>query len=304
MIKLKYLDKSKLAEIQSGMYNRALDPDVALYNLEFDEDKDPTFLETSLYLYQNEDGGFAHALDFDNVSPISTVYQTYTAFKLFKDAHVININNDEISQEILGKAFKYLSKKMKYSLKEKSNDKYACAIRFKGEDDNELLFGILGYTILFLDKDNKYYQRAIEEAKKNLNLLLNSNAYDYLSLEQFKIFLQAILLKGEFSDSYDELLAKFNVLEKEFLNNSNVLTDYFEILSLLEDLELDSVEQKYQDDALDALIDARKPHGMWENTHKWGNEDKYPEAMSSELKWIGRATQRAVHYIVKYNRIK
>ena len=304
MINLKYLDKANLADIESGMYNRALDPDVALYNLEFDDIKDPTFLETSLYLYQNEDGGFGHALDFDNVSPLSTVYQTYTALKLFKEAHVLNIKNDEISEEILGKAFKFLSKKMKYSLKEKINDKYACAIRFKGDDDNELLFGILGYTILFLDKDNKYYQRALDEAKNNIKYLLNETSADYLTLEQFKIFLQAILLKNEFSDVYDNLLARYNVLEKEYLSKSNPSEDYFEILALLEDLDLDEDELKYQEEALDALIDARKPHGMWENNKLWGNEDVYPEAMSSQLKWIGRATRLAVHYLLKYNRVK
>jgi hypothetical protein len=30
VINLKYLDKENLADIESGMYNRALDPDVAL----------------------------------------------------------------------------------------------------------------------------------------------------------------------------------------------------------------------------------------------------------------------------------
>jgi len=304
VIDLKYLNKSDLLDIESGMYNRALDPDVALYNYEFDEEKNPAFLETSLYLYQNEDGGFGHALDFDNVNPNSTVFQTYQALKMFKEAGVYSINNDEVSKEILGLTFKYLSKRSRYSLKEKINDKFACAERFKGEDDNEMLFGILGYTILLLDKSDKNYKKAIELASANLSKLYDEKNYDYLTLEQFKIFLQAILMKEEFKDEFNNLQIKFNELEKKFLDTSDLKKDFFEVLSILEDFELSEEELKIQNEALDYLIDARKHHGMWENEHTWGNEDKYPEAMSAQLKWVGRATRYAMHFINKYNRIK
>ena len=301
---MKYLNSEYLKDIQEGMYNRALDPDVALFNYEFDKESDPTFLETSLYLYVNEDGGFGHALDFDNVNPNSTVFQTYEALKMFMNVNVLDINHDEISNELITGAMKYLSKRSRYSLKEKINDKFACALRFKGEDDNELLFGILGFMILFNPKDSKYYKKAIDQASNNLNLFLNQTSYDYLTLEQYKLFLQAILLKNEFSDKFIDLENKYNELLSKFLETSDTSKDYFEILKLLEDSELSTHEQEIFDSALDNLIDARAKHGMWENTHKWGNENIYPEAMSSEIKWIGRATRVAIHFIHKYNRIK
>ncbi len=301
---MKYLNSNALSEIQDGMYNRALDTDVALFNYEFDETKDPTFLETSLYLYVNEDGGFGHALDFDNVNPNSTVFQTYQALKMFKEVNVLDINHDEISKELIEGAMKYLSKRSRYSIKEKINDKFACAVRFKGEDDNELLFGILGYTILFCDKSSKYYKNALDLAKRNLNQFLNQTSSDYFTLEQYKIFLQSILLKEEFKDEFASLEAKYNELLSSFLKSAKPENDYFEILQILEDCDLSEEEQVLFDASLDYLIDARCKHGMWENTHKWGNENIYPEAMSSEIKWIGRATRIAVHFIHKYNRIK
>lgn len=301
---MKYLNKDALSEIQDGIYNRALDCDVALFNYEFDESKDPTFLETSLYLYVNPDGGFGHALDFDNVNPNSTVYQTYQALKMFKEANVIDINHDDISKELIEGAMKYLSKRSRYSIKEKINDKFACAVRFKGEDDNDLLFGILGYTLLFCDKTSKYYKNALDLAKRNLNVFLNETSSDYFTLEQYKIFLQAILLKEEFKDEFSSLESKYNELLSSFLKNAKPEEDYFEILQILEDCDLSSEEQVLFDEALDYLIVSRKKHGMWENTHKWGNEDVYPEAMSAELKWIGRATRLAVHFIHKYGRIE
>ena len=301
---MKYLKKVALSEIQDGMYNRALDCDVALFNYEFDEAKDPTFLETSLYLYVNDDGGFGHALDFDNVNPNSTVYQTYQALKMFKEVNVIDINHDDISKELIEGAMKYLSKRSRYSIKEKINDKFACALRFKGEDDNELLFGILGYIILFCDKSSKYYKNALDLAKRNINIFLNQTSFDYFTLEQYKLFLQAILLKEEFKIEFAGLEAKYNELLAKYLKNARASQDYFEILEILEDCDLSSVEEKLFNESLDCLIDSRANHGMWENTHKWGNEDIYPEAMSAELKWIGRATRKALHFIHKYGRIE
>ena len=150
---MNFFDKEKIKEIDELMYNKALDTDVALYNLIFDEEKDPTFAETSLYLYVNSDGGFGHGLNPDNINPNSTVFETYEALKFFKESYVNNINQDEISKELLSGAFKFLSKRSRYSLKEKINDKFACALRFKGDDDQELTVGILGYTIYFyIDK--------------------------------------------------------------------------------------------------------------------------------------------------------
>lgn len=301
---MKYLDSKYLTDIQDGMYNRALDPDVALFNYEFDESSDPTFLETSLYLYVNEDGGFGHALDFDNVNPNSTVFQTYEAFKMFKSVNVLDINHDEISKELLGGAMKYLSKRSRFSLKEKINDKFACALRFKGEDDNELLFGILGFMIMFNPSTSKYYKSALDSARRNLDLFLNQTSYDYLTLEQYKIFLQSLILKGELSERIEELSNKYNELLEKFLDTSDLKKDTFEVLELLEDCDLNEKEDKIFNECLDNLIDLRKNHGMWENEHKWGNENIYPEAMSAEIKWIGRATRKAVHFLHKYNRIK
>ena len=300
---MKYLDKKEIETIDSLMYNKALDVDVALYNYEFDQN-DPSFVETSLFLYKNEDGGFGHDLSLDNLNPNSLTYETYEAFKILKECNVLDGNQDEISKELVFDALNFLWKKDNFSSKDKSNDDYACAIRFKGEANNDLMLGIIGYTILLAPKGTKYYKKAIETAKNNMDYILNIESYDYFTLDQYKIFLISILMKQEFKTEFENLQNKFNNLLSKFLDTSDLSKDYFEVLSLLEDFELNEKENKILNDTLDILIDSRAKHGMWDGTHTWGNEDIYPEAMSSDLKWLGKATRLAIHYLNKFDRIK
>lgn len=300
---MKYLDKKEIETIDSLMYNKALDVDVALYNYEFDNST-TYYVLTSLYLYKNEDGGFGHSLSLDNLNPNSLVYETYEVFKILKSCNIIDGNQDETVQDIVFPALNYLWKQDNFSSKDKSNNDYACAIRFKGEANNDLFLGIIGYTLLLSPKGTKYYKKAIELAQSKMDYILNISQYDYFTLEQYKIFLIACLMKNEFSDKFEEMQVKFNTLLTKFLETSDLNKDYFEVLSILEDFDLSDSEQKILDDTLDILVDKRESHGMWQGTHTWGNEDKYPEAMSSDLKWFGRATRLAIHYLNKFNRIK
>ncbi len=300
---MEYLDTSEIETIDSLMYNKALDVDVALYNYEFDNST-TYYVLTSLYLYKNEDGGFAHSLSLDNLNPNSLVYETYEAFRILKSCNIIDGNQDETVQDIVFPALNYLWKLDNFSSKNKTNDSYACAIRFKGEPNNDLFLGIVGYTLLFAPKGTKYYKKALALANEKMDFILNIKNYDYFTLDQYKIFLIACLMKNEFSDKFEILQNNFNKLLKQFLETSDLNKDYFEILSLLEDFELNESEQEILDKTLDVLIKKRENHGMWAGTHTWGNEDIYPEAMSSDLKWFGRATRLAIHYLNKFNRIK
>lgn len=300
---MNYLDKNEIETIDSLMYNKALDVDVALYNYEFDNST-TYYVLTSLYLYKNEDGGFGHSLSLDNLNPNSLVYETYEMFRILISCNIIDGNQDEMCQDIVFPALNYLWKLDKFSSKDKSNDTYACALRFKGEADNNLMLGIIGYTLLLAPKGTKYYKKALELANKNIDYILNIKDYDYFILDQYKIFLIACLMKQEFNDKFDLLETNFNKLLKQFLETSDFDKDYFEVLSLLEDFDLSSEESKILNDCLDILLDKRQTHGMWAMPHSWGNEDKYPEAMSSDLKWFGRATRLAIHYLNKFNRIK
>lgn len=300
---MNYLDKNEIETIDSLMYNKALDVDVALYNYEFDNST-TYYVLTSLYLYKNEDGGFGHSLSLDNLNPNSLVYETYEMFRILKFCNIIDGNQDEMCQDIVFPALNYLWKSDKFSSKDKANDTYACALRFKGEADNNLMLGIIGYTLLLAPKGTKYYRKALELANKNIDYILNIKDYDYFILDQYKIFLIACLMKQEFNDKFDLLETNFNKLLKQFLETSDLDKDYFEVLSLLEDFDLSNKETKILNDCLDILLDKRQAHGMWAMPHSWGNEDKYPEAMSSDLKWFGRATRLAIHYLNKFNRIK
>ena len=140
------VNKQFLQNIETAMFNRALDTDVSLYNLDY-SDMPQNYVLISISMYQNKDGGYGHALDFDNVNPNSTAYQTYYAMRLMAEAGYKNIKEDELLEEMLNKAFNYLYNRAPrinelWMVRESANDRVACSLRFKGPDTASLPLSI------------------------------------------------------------------------------------------------------------------------------------------------------------------
>ena len=303
---MKKVNQNFVNQIENAIFNKALDTDVSLYNLDY-SDMPMSYVLISVSMYQNKDGGFGHALDFDNVNPNSTAYQTYYALRLISEAGFENYKEDEGLTEILNHAFNYLynraiQKNDMWLLKEDCNNKYACALRFKGPDEVSLplSLGIVGYTLYFLDSGKAYYKKALEKLKKYEEKVM---LLDSLSLNELYYF--KALVKALRKIDYKELSlyeTKYNELLNKALDTNNY--DYFDLLDLFDGYTNNDNINKKIDEALDELISDIKPHGMWEALHTWGTEKIYPEADSAMIKWVGRATRKAMHYIKIFERIE
>ena len=295
-----------LQNIETAMFNRALDTDVSLYNLDY-SDMPQNYVLISISLYQNKDGGFGHALDFDNVNPLSTAYQTYFALRLIDEAKYTNIKEDELLEEILSKAFNYLYNRATrikdlWLLKESINDKAACALRFKGPNQESLplSMGIIGYTLYFLDSNKAYYKMALKLLDKYSKEILSLDSLSLNELYYFKVLLKGLKKIGH--KDYDLYLDRYNLLlQKESINYKS---DYYSFLDLFESYTDNTDLNDKIDDALDILISSVKPHGMFEAIHSWGTEQIYPESDSAMIKWVGRASRYALHYIKVFERIE
>jgi hypothetical protein len=304
---LRKINKNFINEVENGIFNRALDVDVSLYNLDY-SDMPMSYVLVSLSMYQNKDGGFGHALEFDNVNPNSTAYESYYALRIIDEAHYTNYKEDEGLEDISNHLFNYLynratTKNDMWLLKESANDKFACALRFKGPDEASLplSMGIIGYTLYFLDSNKVYYKKALDKLKKFSDKIISLDSLTINELYYFRVLVRALnkinyIDALKFENKYNELLNK--------LVDTDLEKNYYDFLDLFDGYTKDEVINQKIDLALDNLIDDIKPHGMWEAIHSWGTEQIYPEADSAMIKWVGRATRKAMHYIKIFERIE
>lgn len=72
---------NKLTEIKYWMHRNARELELSLWRYYF-EDGSREDVAAALSWYQNEDGGFGHALDADNWNPDSNPYQTCAAIRI------------------------------------------------------------------------------------------------------------------------------------------------------------------------------------------------------------------------------
>lgn len=78
--------KSDFNSIKTWMHRNARPLDLARWNYHFENGSGENVL-TYLQAYQNQDGGFGHALKPDSWNPNSTPIQTATAIEILEEIH-------------------------------------------------------------------------------------------------------------------------------------------------------------------------------------------------------------------------
>jgi hypothetical protein len=297
---MKKVDRNFVKKVEELMYAKALDLEVARFNLIF-EDMPAQYVIIALSMYQNKDGGFAHALDPDNLNPNSTAYETEKALEVIDSLGFTKDNLDEEVKELLNNSFTYLYNRAQrvddmFIINELSNKKYACANRFNESDkdsDLALTLNIIYYTLKYVDEKKAIYKKAIKLLDKVLTFDFNFN-----NVEVIKAYERISLFKKELKDN--ALMQKENYVEGLNLNRFN----YLDILYLYDEYSLNQDINIKIDGALDILISEIKPHGMWEAMHNWGDGNIYPEGDAAMLKWLGKVTYNAMYYLQKFGRIE
>lgn len=155
------------------IYRNARPLDLARWQYHFEGGSREVVLN-ALAAYQNEDGGFGHALEADCFNPNSSPIQTWAATEILREAGVTDPKNPMI-QKILrylesGADFDDLQKQWLNTVP--SNNEYPCAVWWKYDDEKGSRFEynptacLAGFAIKYAEADSSLYQMACEIAKQ------------------------------------------------------------------------------------------------------------------------------------------
>ena len=72
---------------------------------------------------------------------------------------------------------------------------------------------------------------------------------------------------------------------------------------MLTHVKVEGLLKEALDKTLDELVDGRASHGLWEHKKGWGS-NRYPEADSAMLKWLGAETVWTLYLLDAYGRIE
>jgi len=158
------------------IYRNARPFDLARWRYHFEAGSNDEIL-TALACYQNEDGGFGHALEPDSWNPNSAPVQTWTATEILRE-----INFTDNSHPIIKGILRYLESGQNFNGKLwlniiESNNDYPHASWWHYRNDMKIhndynpTACLAGFIIRFADRDSKLYKlgcRIAEEAFKRL----------------------------------------------------------------------------------------------------------------------------------------
>ena len=159
-------NKEQLFEKARGFIYRSARPvELARWRYHFENGSKEDVL-TALAAYQNEDGGFGHALEADSFNPNSCPIQTWNAAEILKE-----IDFKDGSHPIIKGILRYLDSGADFSPKHnqwlnsvKSNDEYPHAIWWSySDEDRDFCYNptahLAGFILRFADRGSALYKK-------------------------------------------------------------------------------------------------------------------------------------------------
>lgn len=305
---MKKLTKEEVLSIEPILYNKARDIDVAIYNALSDE-MSKEFVLDSLMLYMNKDGGIGGGLEIDNYNPNSSVYQCYEALRILDALGFDSTYKNELYTHITNKIGNYLYNRC--DIKEglwnpttKTNEEFAHSEVFNYKENFSKFFGvhptaaILGFTFTLFPASKAYYKKALKQVGYIFSYIEEKNdwtEYDYISFNSLLGSLKKANLFQEEQIQLEKAILKH--LEKDIENLSR------ELPYMLTHVKVEGLLKEALDKTLDELVDGRASHGLWEHKKGWGS-NRYPEADSAMLKWLGAETVWTLYLLDSYGRIE
>lgn len=148
------------------IYRNARPLELARWQYHFEGGSSEAVLK-ALAFYQNEDGGFGHALEADSFNPNSCPIQTWNAAVILRE-----IGSEDASHPIIKGILRYLDSGADFSEKYnqwlntvRSNDEYPHAIWWSYSDkEKEFHYNptayLAGFILRFADKNSALYKKA------------------------------------------------------------------------------------------------------------------------------------------------
>lgn len=307
---MKIFSKEAQQTLSSQVCLKSRDVDICVLNT-LDGSMPKDYVLDCMMMYQNKDGGFGNGLYIDNYNTNSSVYQVYEAFRLLEMSGFDKSCEDKMYLDIVNKAGNYLynrcvMKDNKWNPNVKSNDEFAHSELFSFTKENEELFGyhptidLIGYSLVLFKETKAYYNKAMKIARRIIDDFYKLDKLSKYEIMGFANFLRMISKLGLFAEDqprindklveYAEAMVSVDFQDDE-LHPLDVINLHSEKLDKARELELDY------------LVDSVAKFGMWDYNKGWGS-DRYPEADSAMLKWLGAVAVNNFYKLKECKRIE
>lgn len=199
------------------VYRNARPLDLALWKYHFENGSIDDVLHIMSF-YQNEDGGFAYAIEPDNWNIDSNPIATWAAIK-----HLHEIGFSDGEHPIIKNILKYLSSEKdfqdgKWYNTVASNNKYPHAVWWecpneKGTPDDNPTVSLAGFILRFADKNSAIFKKAEEIAVRAVNEFIQKPEIEMHTARCYLDLLNYCLEIDDF-DLFDIKAYKRNLIEK------------------------------------------------------------------------------------------
>ncbi len=280
-------------QVRNWMYRNARPLDLARWQYHFEQGKKEAVID-ALIVYQNEDGGFGHALEADAWNPYSAPIQVFHAIELLNE-----IGPPEKQHPILRGIVNYLSSGQDYEDGlwlgvVESNNGYPHAPWWQkdsqgsGHDRFNPSAGLAGFGLCYSEKGSSLYDRCASIAKAAAEYVLASDQLDMHVLRCF-IAMTEFCKRAGVTDLFeiDLMEDKLTVLVNNTITrDTSVWIDSYicKPSFFFRDRNSSFYEgnQDISDYETDFIKSTRDQEGVWEVTWGWA---AFPEQWAISKQW-------------------
>lgn len=272
-------------EIRKWMYRNARPIELARYQYHFESGEKKEVL-TCLSAYQNEDGGFAHALEADSWNINSSAIQTWTATEILYEIEMFDSDHPIIKSilSFLDQTETFVSNRWQNTIP--SNNLYPGAPwwLYEENDPSNLRYNpsacLAGFILLHSHKESALYNKAMLIAKESIDFFITESNLDemhevfcFMRLRDYmvKADLEAFENFDTFSQKLEDIIHL--LIEDDFSKWSNAYickpsqffispsSRYYERNKAAVDFELKHLD------------DSKNSEGVWDIPWSWGKDE-------------------------------
>lgn len=300
----KRIEKEDFKQIREWMYRNARNVELCMWQYVFEQGTAECVLD-ALSHYQNDDGGFGHAIEADNWNPNSTPIATHHVLKTCK---LLGIQ--QWKHPIFENIMRYLE-----SMKDfmpcgwcfcvPSNDSYPHAPwwNYSEEENQREYFGITaglsGFILEYGKTSSDIYEKAISLAIQLLDVMEQDIQYGDMGLAEFIELVEVceqLKIKGEKRFEQKDILGIKQILRKKVTSAIEHDTEKWKYYGVRPSNFIIAPEGDYYMDnkdimqaEIDYLLNTRPQDDVWGITWTWFEHmDRYASQFAlSETWWKG-----------------
>ncbi|MEO3944054.1 hypothetical protein [Gorillibacterium sp. CAU 1737] len=308
---MKTLSLTAFEEVRRWLYRNARPLELARWQYHFEDGSAENVLR-ALAAFQNEDGGFGHALDGDNWNPNSTPYNAGIAIEVYRE-----LNLYDPSHPLVEKTLAYLThteflteKGWPFTIPSNSDYPHAPWWTYSEQNNEENGYhatgGLVGFILRCGDKGSGLYSKALGIADGMMEKLREQD-----KLEQHEIGAYCTLLKdiqaAELTDRFEsEWLAKrLHALVNEAIERDPAKWPSY---SMRPTMYIDSPNSPFYpgnealvEEELSYLLRSRREGAVWAIMWTWADCER--EFAISERWWQGYWAVRNVLLLKAFHRL-